>query len=143
MTLNSDANGFVVLDRAACLERLALHHVASVAITDGALPLVLPALYLLSGEDILVAAAQTGILGRRMPNSVVSLCVYDLDDELLSGWTVTVTGRAEPVISLEDLTYARDLRRWGAGDASQVVVRVDTERISGRQIPVTIGARVR
>ena len=143
MTQNRDANGFVVLDRSACLERLALHRVASVAVTDGALPLVLPALYVLSGEDILVAAAESGILGRRMPNSVVSLCVHDLDDELLSGWTVTVTGRAEPVISPEDLPDAHDLRRWGLGDSSQIVVRVDTERISGRQIPVTGGARGR
>ncbi len=139
MTLNRDANGFVVLDRYACLERLALHRVASVAITDGALPLVLPALYVLSGEDILVAAAQTGILGRRMPNSVVSLCVHDLDDELLSGWTVTVTGRAEVVISPDELPDACDLRRWGPGDSAQIVVRVDTDRISGRQIPLVIG----
>lgn len=142
MTLNRDANGFVVLDRCACLERLALHRVAAVAITDGALPLVLPALYVLSGEHILVAAAETGILGRRMPNSVVSLCVHDLDDELLSGWTVTVTGRAERVISPHDLPDARDLRTWGSGD-SQILVRVDTERISGRQIPLMVGGPVR
>ena len=143
MTLNHDANGFVVLDRYACLERLALRRVASVAITDDALPLVLPALYVLSGEDILVAAAATGILGRRMPNSVISLCVHDLDDELSSGWSVTVTGRAERVISPADLPDIGDLRRWGSGDSLQIVVRVDTERISGRQIPLTIGTLAR
>ena len=134
MNLSRDANGFVVLDRPACLERLAQHHVAALAITEHALPLVLPALYTLRGEDVLVAAASSGILGRRMPNSVISLCVHDLDDDLLSGWTVTVTGRAELVTSPADLVDAAELRRWGSGDSSQVVVRVSTEHISGRQI---------
>ncbi len=135
MNLNRDANGYVVLDRRACLDRLAQHRVAALAITEHALPLVLPALYTLSGEDVLVSAASSGILGRRMPNSVISLCVHDLDDDLLSGWTVTVTGRAELVTSPADLAAAAELRRWGSGDSSQVVVRVSTEHISGRQIP--------
>jgi nitroimidazol reductase NimA-like FMN-containing flavoprotein (pyridoxamine 5'-phosphate oxidase superfamily) len=132
-----DANGFDVLDRAACLERLAQHRVASLAITDGALPLVLPALYTLHGEDILVGAARTGILGRRMPNNVVSLCVHDLDDDLRRGWSVTVTGLADPVESPGDMADVADLRRWGLGQAMQVVVRIGTELISGRQIAQT------
>ncbi len=139
MTTHRDANGFAVLDRQACLDRLAQHRVASLAITDGALPLVLPALYALQGEDILVGAARTGILGRRMPNSVVSLCVHDLDDDLLSGWTVTVTGLADPIESPGDLADLADLdlRQWGVGRSTQVVVRIGTELISGRQIAPT------
>jgi len=132
-----DANGFDVLDRQACLDRLAQHRVASLAITDGALPLVLPALYALQGEDILVGAAPLGILGRRMPNSVVSLCVHDLDDDLCSGWSVTVTGLADPVASPGGLAEDTDLRRWGFDQSSQVVVRIGTELISGRQIAAT------
>jgi hypothetical protein len=85
MNLNRDANGFIVLDRQACLERLALHRVAAVAITDGALPLVLPALYLLRGDDILVGASRNAILGRHLPNSIGSLCVPDVDGDLLTG----------------------------------------------------------
>jgi nitroimidazol reductase NimA-like FMN-containing flavoprotein (pyridoxamine 5'-phosphate oxidase superfamily) len=134
MNVNRDANGFVVLDRRACLELLAQHRVAALAITDHALPLVLPALYTLRGEDVLVGAASSGILGRRMPDSVVSMCVHDLDDDLLNGWTVTVTGLAEVVTSLADLTAVAELRRWGSAEASQVVVRVSTEHISGRLI---------
>jgi nitroimidazol reductase NimA-like FMN-containing flavoprotein (pyridoxamine 5'-phosphate oxidase superfamily) len=132
-----DANGFAVLDRAACLERLAQRRVASVAITEGALPLVLPALYMLQGEDILVGAARTGILGRRLPNNIVSLCVHDVDDDLRNGWTVSVIGRAEPLASSTHLVDTVDLRRWGFGDSTQVVVRIGTEMISGRQIVQT------
>ena len=134
MTRHRDADGLLVLDRDACLARFAARRVAAVAITDGALPLVLPALYVLSGEDILVGAARTGILGRRLPHSVVSLCVYDVDDDLLSGWTVTVTGWAEPASSSVELAGAQELRRWTSAASTQVVVRVSTERISGRQI---------
>jgi nitroimidazol reductase NimA-like FMN-containing flavoprotein (pyridoxamine 5'-phosphate oxidase superfamily) len=134
MNVNRDANGFLVLDRRGCLERLAQRRVAALAITDHALPVVLPALYTLRGDDLLVGAASSGVLGRRMPDSVVSLCVHDLDDDLLSGWTVTVTGLAEVVTSLADLMAAAELRRWGSDDASQVVVRIGTEHISGRLI---------
>jgi hypothetical protein len=134
MNVNRDANGFVVLDRRACLERLAQRRVAALAITDHALPVVLPALYTLRGEDVLVGAASSGVLGRRMPDSVVSLCVHDLDDDLLNGWSVTVTGLAEVVTSLADLVAAAELRRWGTGEAVQVVVRIGTEHISGRLI---------
>ncbi|MGZ4739326.1 MAG: pyridoxamine 5'-phosphate oxidase family protein [Ilumatobacteraceae bacterium] len=134
MNLSRDANGFVVLDRQACLDRLAQRRVAVLAITEHALPLVLPALYTLRGEDVFVGASTSGILGRRMPNNVVSLCVHDLDDDLLSGWTVTVIGRAELVTTAADLAVAAELRRWGSDDSPQVLVRVSTEHISGRQI---------
>jgi Pyridoxamine 5'-phosphate oxidase len=136
MDVTCDANGFAVLDRRGCLERLAQHRVAAVAITDGALPIVLPALYALSGEDILVGVAATGILGRRMPDNVVSLCVYELDDDLSTGWTVTVTGLAKSVSSVAEPSEADGLRRWGGRDSEQIVVRIGTEQISGRQLPL-------
>ena len=110
-----------------------MRRVAAVAITDDALPLVLPVVYVLDGDDILLGAARTGILGRRLANAVVSLCVHDVDDDLLSGWTVTATGLAEP-ISPPELNELQDLRFWGSQPSTQLVVRVSTERISGRQI---------
>lgn len=134
MNRNHDANGFVVLDREACLARLALRRVATLAITDGALPLVLPVLYALSDEHIFVGAAHSGILGRRLPNSVISLCVHNVDDDLLSGWTVTATGWAERVSSPAELAGTDALRSWASTSSTQIVVRVSTEHISGRQI---------
>ncbi len=127
--MNRDANGFVVLSREACLERLAVHRVAAIAITEHALPVVLPALYMLRGTDVLVGASRAGILGRRLPNSVVSLCVHDLAPDLSSGWTVSVTGWAELVAE------ALEFRRWATDDLTQVVVRIGTEQITGREIP--------
>jgi nitroimidazol reductase NimA-like FMN-containing flavoprotein (pyridoxamine 5'-phosphate oxidase superfamily) len=128
MLMNLDANGFVILDREECLERLARHRVASIAVTERALPVVLPALYVLRGTDILVGASPDGILGRCLPNNVVSLCVYDLARDLSSGWTVSVTGRAELVVDLVEF------RCWATADLTQVVVRIGTEHITGREI---------
>jgi len=134
MNTNRDANGFVVLDRDACLALLALRSVAAVAITDGGLPLVLPAMYVLDGESILVGASRSGILGRRLPSNVISLCVHDVDDDLRSGWTVTATGLAEPMSSVVSPESTQAFRRWAADPSTQVVVRLSTEHMSGRQI---------
>lgn len=134
MVQDRDTHGFVVLDRDACLDRLARRHLASVAVTNGALPLVLPVQYSLHGEDILVGADRAGVLGRRLPNHVVSLCVHDVDDELARGWSVTVTGLAEPADHLATTPAVAPLRRWGANLAEQVVVRIRTDMVSGREI---------
>jgi nitroimidazol reductase NimA-like FMN-containing flavoprotein (pyridoxamine 5'-phosphate oxidase superfamily) len=73
MIVEHDGNGFVVLDRAACLELLARRHIAIVAITDGAMPLVLPALYGLWDDHVVMAVDPVGVLGRHVPNNIVSL----------------------------------------------------------------------
>ena len=136
MGSSRDSNGLVVLDRDACLQMLATRHVASVAITDGALPLVLPAMYLLQGDEIFVAADRNGILGRRLPDNIVSMCVHDIDDSFASGWNVTVTGQARTVEGTMERLLDRSFPLWGRSGENdgQIVVRLDTERIAGRQI---------
>lgn len=133
-----DSNGLVVLDRDACLRMLATRRVASVAITDGALPLVLPAMYLLHGDEIYVAADRHGILGRRLPENIVSLCVHDIADDFGTGWNVTVTSQARLVDDDEappTLECALPLwRRASKRGEGHVVVKLGTERIAGRQI---------
>ncbi len=134
MDRERDTHGFVVLDRDACLDRLARRNLASVAVTSGALPLVLPVHYSLFGEDILMGADRAGVLGRRLPNHVVSLCVHDVDDDLVCGWSVTVTGLAEPVDWSTTERGAAPLRSWGTGADAQVLVRIRTDLVSGREI---------
>ena len=134
MTDSEDGNGFVVLDRRACLDRLGLRRVGAVAVTDGVLPLVLPAVYTMWGDDIVLGAHRDGVLGRCLPNSIVSICVFDVDDLLHASWSVTVTGRAEPVMWPLVMDPGPLLRTWGPDRSDQVLVRVRTDRITGRQI---------
>jgi hypothetical protein len=54
--------------------------------------------------------------------------VHDVADDLQSGWTVSVTGWAEPVAE------AVEFRRWATDDLTQIVVRISTDHITGRQI---------
>ena len=89
---------------------------------------MLPALHVLRGTDVLVGASRNGSLGRCLPNSVVSLCVHDLAHDLSSGWTVSITGWAELVADAVEFSMG------ATDDVSQVVVRISTEHITGREI---------
>jgi nitroimidazol reductase NimA-like FMN-containing flavoprotein (pyridoxamine 5'-phosphate oxidase superfamily) len=131
-----DSQGLIILDREACLDRLAGHRLAAMAITEQAMPLVLPVVYALHDGEILIGTDPSGVLGRRLPNSVVSLCVHDLNDELLSGWTVTVVGEAFALETETELPSDVRQRLWHPGCVGeQAFVRISTERMSGRQIP--------
>jgi hypothetical protein len=136
MALALDRNGLIVLDRTACLERLRRRRIGSIALTEAALPVVVPAVYTLCGQDVVLTADATSLLGSRLPNAVVSLCVQDIPDDLSGGWSVTVTGLA----AVPDQARLRALQwgglpAWGHQDWPSVVVVLSTDRIGGREIP--------
>jgi hypothetical protein len=131
-----DSNGLIILDRPSCLALLATGTVAALAITEGALPVVLPVFYTLIGDDLVVGAAATGVLGRRLPGTVVSLCVYQIAPDLSNGWSVTVTGEAALLKSQpEDLR----LPTWQP-NVARTIVRISTDIVSGREIPAASNA---
>ena len=142
-----DRNGLIVLDRQACLDRLASRRVGTIALTEGALPVAVPTVYTLFGTDVVISADPTSLLGRRLPDAVVSLCVQDVPDELTGGWNVTVIGCTEVIHDrtvLDALPWDR-LPSWGSaapgptGEAGEhlgsIVARLGTERITGRVVP--------
>lgn len=126
-----DSNGLIILDRATCLELLATGMVAALAITEGALPVVLPVFYTLLGDDLVVGAAATGVLGRRLPGTVVSLCAHQIAPDLSNGWSVTVTGEAE---LLKGNPEHLRLPTWQP-NVPRTIVRISTDIVSGRGIP--------
>lgn len=136
MNAKHDRNGLIVLDREACLARLARRRLATLALSDGALPVAVPAVYALSDETIYLAGSRGGLVGRCLPGSIVSMCVHDVDDDLAAGWSVTVTGLATPLklatTTLELLGFAPS--PWLADEGSRIVVSLDTQRTTGREI---------
>jgi hypothetical protein len=148
-----DGNGLIVLDRQACLDKLASRRVGTIALTEGALPVAVPTVYTLFRSDVVICAGRTSLLGRRLPDAIVSLCVQDVPDDLTGGWNVTVTGHAEllddPAV-LRALPWDR-LPSWASGallpgsDATDrvgsIVTRLGTERITGRVVPIGWSAR--
>ncbi len=136
MNPGHDRNGLIVLDRQGCLARLAQRRLATLALSDGALPVAVPAVYALADETIYLAGSKGGLVGRCLPGSIVSMCVHDVDDDLTAGWSVTVTGLATPLklatTALELLGFVRS--PWLADEASRIVVSLDTQRTTGREI---------
>lgn len=147
MVATTDRNGLIVLDRRACLERLASRRVGTIALTEGALPVAVPTVYTLFGTDVVISANPTSLLGRRLPDAIVSLCVQDVPDDLIGGWNVTIIGCAEiiqdPTV-LDALPWDR-LPSWGSaplgpigeagGRVGSIVARLGTERVTGRVVP--------
>ncbi len=82
------------LDRAECLALLATTNVGRLALTRRALPMIVPAHYLLRNDHVVIHLS-TGLddVGW-IDGEVVALQVSAFDDEHRHGWTVSVTGGA-------------------------------------------------
>jgi hypothetical protein len=130
--MKHDRSGLRVLDRRECAENLAGTHMASIAVTVNALPVVLPVIVVGLDDMLYVRAAPDGVLARCMPNYVVSLLVWDdvsLDGGM--GWTISVTGVATPVTRPTELDAClTQLPTWTDRD---VFLRVPTTIVSGRE----------
>jgi hypothetical protein len=133
--MDRDRNGLVVLDRVECLRLLAGAAFGRVAITEGALPAILPVNYRLVGERVVFSTAAGAKLRAATAHTVVAFEVDHLDVMSHSGWSVLVTGMARPVHDEAEAValWAAGVPRWLAGDGAALVT-VGTERISGRRL---------
>jgi nitroimidazol reductase NimA-like FMN-containing flavoprotein (pyridoxamine 5'-phosphate oxidase superfamily) len=130
-----DRNGLEILDRGECLRLLSLSTLGRIAITSGALPVVLPVSFHLDGERILVRARRRSRLGDALRNAVVAFEVDDLDVSAHAGWSVAVTGVAAEVRSPSQLDSVRGepADRWTSSPGDSLVA-ISTEHLTGRRI---------
>ncbi len=130
-----DRNGLEILDRGECLRLLSLSTLGRVAITSGALPVVLPVSFHLDGERILVRVRRGSRLDDALQNAVVAFEADDVDVSAHAGWSVAVTGVAAEVRSPSQLDGARDepADRWTSSPGDSLVA-ISTERLTGRRI---------
>lgn len=131
--------GMVPLDEDECLNRLRAARFGRVALSSGALPVILPIHYALLGRDPVFRTDHGTKLLAASAGQVLCLEIDDLDAEAHAGWSVLVTGRAEVITEPDVLAEAQQLplQPWtGRGDA---FVRIGCTLISGRQV----GAGVR
>lgn len=133
-----DRNGMRVLDRDECLRRLASAQLGRVGVTTGALPVVLPVLYRLDGERILIRCPDDSSLMAALDRCVVAFEVDAVDaadggDQPTHGWSVVVTGLAEALGPDES---AAVLPRSGPFlPEGGHLVAISTERMTGRELP--------
>ena len=129
-----DRNGLEVLDREECLRLLATATLGRLAITAGALPVVLPVNFCLVGDRILFRTVAGSRLDAATRDAVVAFEVDDIERRSGTGWSVMVTGVAGPaadLVRLAELAGA-DIPRW-APFGRERIIEVTTEMISGRR----------
>ena len=130
--------GMLELDEQDCLRRLRETRFGRVALSSGALPVILPIHYALLGDDPVFRTDFGTKLLAATAGQVLCLEIDDVDPEAHTGWSVLVTGRAEVITQPDDLAAAKQLplRPWtGSGDA---YVRIACTLVSGRQVGAVV-----
>jgi uncharacterized protein len=132
-----DRNGLEVLPRAECLRLLAEAHVGRIALSIGALPVVLPVNFAMLDDDILIRTALGTKLEAAATNAVVAFEVDNVDPTYHTGWSVLAQGIAKEVIDPAELQRAQraPLVPWSGSDGNYI--RISTEFLSGRRLLLT------
>ena len=130
-----DRNGLEILDRAECLRLLGGEALGRIAVSIGALPVILPVNFLLDGERILIRTGDGTKLDAATRDAVVAFEVDQVDPFSHSGWSVCVTGRSSELREERDLVRARQLPlpHWASNDVGHFVA-VSLDLVSGRRL---------
>jgi nitroimidazol reductase NimA-like FMN-containing flavoprotein (pyridoxamine 5'-phosphate oxidase superfamily) len=130
-----DRNGLEVLGRDECLRLLADRAFGRIALTSGALPVVLPVNYAMAGESVILKTGRGTKLDAATRNAVVAFEVDQVDEQARAGWSVLVTGVAEEVTDPKEIERLQrlPLDRWAPGEDGRFV-RISTEIVSGRRL---------
>jgi uncharacterized protein len=127
-----DRSGLEVLSAAECLRLLGASHWGRVAISVGALPAILPVRFVLDEDEILFRAGRNTALAMETRGEVVAFQV-DGNHDQLERWSVLATGVARHLGPTESHRAERSaLPRWSL-DATDHLVAIDPEVVSGRR----------
>jgi nitroimidazol reductase NimA-like FMN-containing flavoprotein (pyridoxamine 5'-phosphate oxidase superfamily) len=85
------------LDEPECRRLLAAGTVGRLGFTDGALPAILPVVYLLQHGNVLIPSGPRDRLAGAVRRSVVVFEIGALDPVTLAGWSVSVVGAARVI----------------------------------------------
>ena len=138
-----DRNGLEVLERDECLRLLEMAVIGRVALSSGALPVILPVNFLLDGERILLRTGKGTKLDHALAGAVVAFEVDDINRWRHRGWSVAVTGVATVVDDPDDLARIEclPLAHWAPGTGEHVLA-LSVEMISGRRLPAPRSVRI-
>lgn len=118
----------------ACFELLRAQHVGSVAVTDGALPVVIPVAYGLPEqrpEDRIVLQAPLLEVLRRSSGGVAALGAHAFDSALGSGWSVSVVGVMHTLAGPAAKAAARSIGLDGDVEPPRLVLEMSAGHIVG------------
>ena len=128
--MDADSAGLERLSRDECYRLLPTEPIGRIVFTEGALPAIQPVNFALDGDDIVIRTSAGSKLAAAARSAIVAFEVDDYDAESMTGWSVVVVGRAEPVRGEGDLRRAESLplTPWARGDRSSFI-RITPEMV--------------
>jgi len=128
-----DRNGLEILSRADSFELLGDSGMGRVAVTMGALPVVLPVCYAVLDDDVIIRTGTGTKLSAAVDHAVVTFEVDRLEGD--DRWSVCVTGVASPVTRPDDLSKVVGLSMPpGLRTLRPHFVRIRSDLVSGRRL---------
>jgi uncharacterized protein len=123
------------LGREECLRLLGTAAIGRVAVSVGALPVVLPVNICVDEGTVVFRTAAGTKLTAACDNAVIALEADSVDPVYQAGWSVLVRGRAREISDPAELARASrlPLRAWAGGDRDHFI-RLSPELISGRRL---------
>jgi nitroimidazol reductase NimA-like FMN-containing flavoprotein (pyridoxamine 5'-phosphate oxidase superfamily) len=131
-----DRNGLEILSKLDCLNLLDGALIGRLAVSVGALPVILPVNFTVIDGDIVIRTTPGTKLDAAATNSVVAFEVDGFDPVHPGGWSVLVQGVAEEVTDPDDLRRLNDVGLAPWSGANGRFVRIGTRIVSGRRMVV-------
>jgi nitroimidazol reductase NimA-like FMN-containing flavoprotein (pyridoxamine 5'-phosphate oxidase superfamily) len=131
-----DRNGLEVLDEGECLELLGRCAFGRIAVTIGAVPMILPVNYRLVAGRVLFRTGVGTKLAAATAGDVVAFEVDAVDPLEHTGWSVVVTGKARRVEDPYRLAAIDEtsIPRWAPNGGPTHLVEVEPTIVSGRRL---------
>ncbi len=141
--VNTDHHALEVLSEEECVGLLRSRSVGRIALSAGSLPVVLPVKYVVDGSRILMRTGPDTRLAAATSDAVVAFEVDEFDDELETGWSVTVQGLAREVSGTARLAADHEavLATW-LGPLTSRHFSIPTEIIFGQRLHPLSGRRL-
>ena len=102
------------LPPSACMDLLGAGGLGRIAISEGALPLILPVQYQVLGDQIMFCCGSRLGLAREPINQVIAFEAGGIAARQFMGWTVQVRGIAKPHAEPPASTFEHCIQRRGA-----------------------------
>jgi nitroimidazol reductase NimA-like FMN-containing flavoprotein (pyridoxamine 5'-phosphate oxidase superfamily) len=130
-----DRNGLVILDRPECLARLRTALVGRIALSVGALPVVLPVNFAMLDDDVLIRTVPGSRLAAAASDAVVAFEADHVDPLGRSGWSVLIQGVASEITDPDEIERAGRIPLEPWLGANGHYLRIVSRFVSGRQMP--------
>jgi hypothetical protein len=125
-----------MIDVDECRELLGTQVLGRVAVSIGALPVVVPVLYALTDDHVVITVRANARLCDALANNVVAFEVDHVDLGTNEGWTVLVVGRSRPALGPSSPPP------WSTGPKSrgaEQMIRISLDRLSGLRVTSATG----